>query len=423
VPDDEQKQDDDKAPAPATAEATETSAQAAAAPESAAAEEDRFRPDAIASRIDALGEESESDRQARLEEEKLRERRKAKKGKKGLESAASKRLAKIGETKVKRPGALGDAVVPEADPLIERTVKIRKWIEQNRQTFGLIVAVALLGGGGFLGFTYWQGKHEADASAMLAQGIADEHGQVSDKDDDDTDGKRASLYPTFKTAAERRDAAIAKYREVESKFAGTGAAILARLAEGGLLLDQSDAKGATAAYEDVKASPLAQADAQVRARALEGIGFANELLAQSDAPNKDKHLDDALSSFKQLELVDTKGFKELGKYHEARVMQAKGERAKAIELLKDVHGTISGPDNLHQFEYLESAVEDRLRQLDPTALPPKMPSKPGGMGGGPGGGAPGQPDMNDPRIQEILRQLQEQQQQKGGGGPAPVPAP
>ncbi len=410
MPDDEQKKDDEKAPAEAAPDAP------AGAPDAPASDEDRFRPEAIASRVESMGEESEADRIARQEEDKLRERRKAKKGKKGLESAASKRLAKIGETRVKRPGAMGDAAVPEADPLIERTIRLRKWFEQHRQTAGALIAIALLGGGGFLGYSYWQGKHEAEASAMLAQGIADEHGQVSDKEDDDTE-KRPSLYPTFKTADERRDAAIAKYREVESRFSGTGSAMLARLAEAGLLLDKGDAKGAIAAYEDVKASPLAMADAQVRGRAIEGVGFADEMLARSDAAAKDKHLDDALAAFKQLEGIETKGFKELGKYHEARVLQAKGEKDKAIALLKDVNAVVSSPDQEHQFEYLEVVVEDRLRELDPTALPPKAAKRPPG---GPGGGNPGEPDMNDPRIQELIRQLQ----QKGGGAPAPgAPAP
>src|ERR1019366_2609194 len=206
-------------------------------------------------------------------------RKKGKKGKKGLEAPASKRLSKIGEVTVKRPSAASDVVTSsDADPLLERAARLTKWIKEHRQTFGGVVAVALLGVGGFLGYTYWQGKHEADASAVLAQAFADEHGHVSDKDDDDDEAKARQLYPTFKTGDARRDAAIAKYKEVESKFSGTGAAILARLAEAGLLLDKGDAKGAIAAYGEVKASPLAQADAEVRGRALEGIGFADELL-------------------------------------------------------------------------------------------------------------------------------------------------
>lgn len=386
-------------------------------------EEDRFRPEAIAARVAGLGEETEVERVARQEEEKLRERRKGKKGKKGLESAASKRLAKIGEAKVKRPAAPG-TYTPDADPLIERTARLRKWIQQNQQTFGALVAVVVFAAAGFLGWTYWQNKREANASALLAQGIAAERGQVSDKsdeDDDDTNARTSPLYPTFKTEAEKRDSALSKYREVESKYPGTGAAILARLAEGGLLLDSGDAKGAASAYEDVKSSPLAQVDMQVKGRAFEGLGFAYEEEARSDAAGRDKHLDDALAAFKQLETIDAKGFKELGKYHEARVEQAKGDRDKAVALLKEVHAAINEQGESHPFAYLDDRVDDMLRQLDPTALPPKPSPKMGGIPGM-GGQGPGGIDMSDPQIQELIRQMQ-QQQQKGGMPGAPPGAP
>jgi hypothetical protein len=392
VPDDEQKPD-------------EKQPEGGAPPEEAA---EKFRPEAIAARVDSLGEETELDRIAREEEKKLLERKKQTKGKRGLEAAASKRLAKIGEGTVKRPRAVADAVAPEADPLIERARHAGQWIKENRQTFGTIVTVGLLAVGGALGWIYWQDKRQADASAMLAQAFADERGHVStkaDEDEDDTKSK-AVMYPTFGSTAERRDAALAKYRDVQSKYPGTGAAFLARLSEGGLLLDTGDAKGALAAYGEVKGSPLAQADLEVRGRAFEGMGFADELLAQSDAAAADKHLDDALAAYKQLEQVDFKGFKELGMYHQSRVLQAKGDKEKAIELLKDVHKRVTEPGEKHPFSYLEFVVEDRLRALDPTALPPKAPKLPGGPGGN-------NIDMNSPEVQEILRKLQ-QQGPKGG---------
>jgi hypothetical protein len=415
LPDDEQPKND---PSADETSATESRASEGSAPDPGAAE-DAFRPEAIAERVAAMGEETDIDRIAREEEKKLSERKKGKKGKKGLEAAASKRLSKIGEVKVKRPSLVADAALsPDADPLLERTARLTKWIKEHRQTFGGVVAVALLGLGGALGYTYWQGKNEADASAVLAQAFADEHGHVSDKGDDDEDEVKAhQLYPTFKTADARRDAAIAKYKEVQSKYAGTGAAILARLAEGGLLLDKGDAKGASAAYEEVKSSPLAQADGEVRGRALEGIGFAAELLAQTDAAGKDGHLDAALAAFKQLAEVDLKGFKELGQYHQARVLEAKGDKPKAIELLKEVEKKVAEPGSEHPYSYLEYVVEDRLRALDPTALPPKPKATHGA--GGPGGDI----DMNDPQIQELLRQLQQQQGGAGGGGGGPMPMP
>ena len=96
---------------------------------------------------------------------------KRRRARRASQAAASKRLAKIGEVKVKRPSAASDAVSPEADPLLERAARLSKWIKEHRQTFGGVVAVALLGVGGFLGYTYWQGKHEADASAILGAGV------------------------------------------------------------------------------------------------------------------------------------------------------------------------------------------------------------------------------------------------------------
>ena len=170
--------------------------------------------------------------------------------------------------------------------------------------------------------------------------------------------------------------------------------------------------------------PSAQADGEVRGRALEGIGFADELLAQTDAGGKDKHLSDALTEFEALEHVDVNGFKELGLYHQARVQEAKGDKAKAIELLKDVQKRVSDPGETHPFSYLEFVVEDRLRELDPTALPPKAPKTldrggpaGAGRGVGPGGGSGGL-DMNDPQVQKLLEQMR---QRKGGDSPRGLP--
>ncbi len=411
MPDDDQNPDQRKpvpseGPLPAGEEAS-------AVPGVGRDPEDRFRPEAIAARVEQIGEETDADRIAREEEQKLLERKKQQKqSKRGLEAAASKRLAKIGEDKVKRPSIATDAYVPEADPLLERIRRGRQWIKGHQQVFGVLVAVVVLGVGGALVWTYRQNKEEAEGSALLAQGFADEHGHVSEKEDEDDDGSRAKqLYPTFKSIAERRGAALAKYREVEGRYPGTGAAILARLAEAGLLLDQGDAKGAIAAYDDVKSSPLSLADAEVRGRALEGVGFARELLAQTDSASQDKHLDDALAAFKALEQVDVKGFRELGMYHQARVLQAKGDKTKALEILKEVYKRVTEPGENHPFSYLEFVVEDRLREMDPAALPPKAAKK---MGSGPGGNL----DMSDPKVQELIRQLQQQAQQKGN---APTP--
>jgi hypothetical protein len=367
-------------------------------------ENDKFGPEAIAARIDKIGEESDADRLAREEEQKLLERRKQKKT--GLEAAASKRLAKIGETAVKRPTA-----VSAVDPTADRAAKIGKWVQDNRQTFVAIVGAAVLGATGIGGWWYVQDKHVGDASLLLGQAFAADHGQIATKDEDDEKAPAKQLYPSFGTEAERREAALTKYRSLQAKYPGTGAAIVGRLVEASLLLDGGDAAGARAAYEDVVSSSLAKADPQIRGRALEGRGFAEEALAEKDEAGRDKHRDAALATYRALEAVEVIGFKELGMYHQARIAIAKGDKSRAVDLLKDVVKRIDDPGQAHAFAYLQFAAEDRLREIDPSALPPKAPKT---SGGGAGGGGP---DMSDPKIQELIRQLQ----QKGKSGAPGAP--
>ncbi len=373
--------------------------------------DDKFGPEAIAARIEKMGEETEADRTAREEEQKLQQRRKQQK-KSGLEAAASKRLAKIGETAVKRPSALS------ADPGLDRAAKVGKWVEAHRQTVGLAVGFAVIAAGSFGTWWYLQDKHIGDASVLLGQAFAADHGRIvaKDQDDDDTAAASKQLYPSFASASERRAASLAKYRSLQAKYPGTGAAIVSRLSEAALLLDAGDGQGALEAFDAVASSPLALADAEVRGRALEGKGFADELLAGKDEANRDKYRDDAMTAYRALEAVDVAGFKELGMFHQARIALDKGDKARAIELLKDVAKRVDDPGQTHSFAYLQFAAEDRLRDLDPTALPPKAPSK--GVGEGAGGSTP---DMSDPKIQELIRKLQAQA--KGGGGAPASPAP
>jgi hypothetical protein len=378
---------------------------------------DAASPEAIAKRVAALGAEDETERIAREEEQKLAERRRKMKGGKkkgGLEAAASKKLSKIGAKAPPPKRAIATAA--DVDPILARTTQLSKWAKQNQKGVGIAAVVALTGLVGFGGYTWWEQKQEASASIAITQAVADERGRIGDPDkekEDETDNRPKDPRPLFKTAEDRREAALAKYRDVESKYKGTGAAYLARLEEAALLLDKNDVDGAIAAFNDAKSSPLGQADNEVKGRALEGIGFAHELKSMSDAANKDAHLDDAIKAFRELENTDIQGFKELGMYHQARCYEAKGDKDRAKELLKSLHERLAKPGENHPFPYLEQVADDRLRALDPTALPPK-PS--GAMGGGPGGNK-----MTDEQIKRILEQMKQQAGEKGGAPPPPPP--
>ncbi len=389
--------------------------------------EDAANPAAIARRVAALGADDRDEAFAREEERKLAERRaagKKKTGKKkvGLEAAASKKLGKIG-TRAEPKRTV--AVASDADPLIAQTTKISDWAKKNQKTVqgvGLVVVAALLGAAGFL---YYDHKRESEASQGLAKAVETQGAKIGEAPKSEDDEPSRETY--YKTFADRQNAALAQYRDLASKFPRTGAAILARLAEGSLLLDKRDADGALAAFNDVKGSALAAADIEVKGRALEGVGFAYELKALATPAEKDKDLDAALAAFKELEnAADVKGFKELAMYHQARVLQNKGDKDKAKEILLSLKERLNkaeepigpGIPPPPTFPYLKEVAMDRLHEIDPDAAPKAAP---GGRGGPGAGGMPGMPGMpggaGGKMSQEQIQKLLEQMKKQGGGKP------
>ena len=154
-----------------------------------------------------------------------------------------------------------------------------------------------------------------------------------------------------------------------------------------MLLDKEDAEGALAAYTEVSTSPLAKADGEVRGRALEGMGFAYELMADAATGDAAKPLlEKAGQEYRALENTDIEGFKELGMYHQARVLSKQGTPEQAIELLKKLHERLHKGAEGHEFVYLEQVADDALRSLAPDALPPQPSiASMGGRGSGAAG--------------------------------------
>lgn len=189
----------------------------------------------------------------------------------------------------------------------------------------------------------------------------------------------------YKTQKERTDAAFAGYKRASNASTGTGAAILARLGEAGLLLDTKKWDDAAAAYREVKASPLAAADVDVRGRALEGIGFALE--GKGDQAG-------AMGAFKELETVTGRGFKELAQYHQARLHAQKGEKDRANELIKAARERIKADPR--GFAYLEATLDELGRSLDPNAA-------------NKGGARPGGGNMGLEQIMKLQEMMQKNQ--------------
>src|SRR5690606_14913313 len=118
----------------------------------------------------------------------------------------------------------------------------------------------------------------------------------------------------FPTEEARLAAAAAEYRKVADSTTGP-TSTLATLGLAGVLYDQGKYAEAQAAYEKVKNSPLATKDRDVRGRAIEGIGLSLEAQKKTDA---------AIGAFRELANTDIPGLKDLGEYHQARLLIAKG---------------------------------------------------------------------------------------------------
>jgi hypothetical protein len=267
--------------------------------------------------------------------------------------------------------------------------------------------VALLGVASFL---YYDHKRETEASMSLTKAVEAQGAKIGEPPKTEDEDANKDVY--YKTFDDRRAAALKQYREVQSKFSGTGAAILSRLAEGSLLLDQREFDNALAAFNDVKGSELSKVDTEVKGRALEGIGFAYELKAMAAPAGKETNLDAALAAFKELEnAADVKGFKEMAMYHQARVLQNKGQNDKAKEILlslkerlnKSEDPVATGLPPPPTYPYLKEVAMDRLHQIDPEAAPAKSQKGAGG-GGAPGGLSPAQ-----------LKKMMEDMKKSGGG--------
>ena len=235
-----------------------------------------------------------------------------------------------------------------------------KWLQTNAAKVGGAVVLVAVGGAGYLLWDMQSGKTAEAASVELGKAVLNQRGYVSDTP---PPAEAKDPTPTFKTREERTKATLEAYRKVTAEYGKTGPGMLARLGEGGVLLDSKDWDGALAAFNEVKESPLGKADVDVRGRALEGIGFAHEGKGE---------LDQALKAFQELENTDVRGFKELGMYHQARVLLAKGEKEKAKTLATSARERIQKPSDTRPFSYLEVAVDDLLRKIDPAAVPDRQ---------------------------------------------------
>ncbi|HVK63279.1 MAG TPA: tetratricopeptide repeat protein [Polyangium sp.] len=288
------------------------------------------------------------------------------------------------------------------DALARSASAITKWLKTNVGVLQWVVLAAIVGAGGYAFWSSRSDKKLGDASSDLFTGVAANRGLVMEEDKRPDDQKEIDPTRVFKNEADKTQAALDAYGKVIDKHGGTGAALLARLGQGGTYLEKRDWDKAIEAYSSVLSSPLAAADPDVKGRATEGIGYAKE--GKGD-------LDGAMASFKELAGIDVKGYKDLATYHEARVLFAKGNKDKAKEVLKPLDEKLALPSKEPEpLEYLKGAVHDLMVQIDPATAAAQQPA----FGGG---ASPPLPADIQEKARRMVEEAQKKAAQQQGGTP------
>lgn len=341
------------------------------------------------------------DRNARVREQAARKMAEAKAGSGGGRKATS--------------AAAGGLSTEElVDDAMARAVSnLTRWARNNvRLLEGAAVGLVVIG----IGYAVWDWQTTRGlekASDTLIRGLENSEGRVI-KDNEAPNPDDTDPTPKFPSLEAKREAALSAYRTAANQYSSTGAGILARLGEGSVLLERGDFDGALKAFREVLATPLAQADTDVRLNATEGVGMALEGKAD---------IEGALKEYRTLENADLRGYSELGLYHQARLLLTrKNDKEGAKGLLikaRDKMSTVAAPGaeapSGPQQEFLKSQVNALLREIDPSLAPP--PSQ------NPMDMSQVEQMMQQRRaIEQLRKQMQQQQQQPPPGQPAQLPS-
>ncbi|MFK7998065.1 MAG: hypothetical protein AB8H86_00660 [Polyangiales bacterium] len=318
-------------------------------------------------------------------------RKKTGRKKKAPKETAGQRLARAKKLKADRKAAerqIEDEVVEEA--AIEQAEVAASFLEKNQKSIvmgmvGIAVAAAL-----FFGYQKFAEGATAESSAALWAAVSTANAEVVAEEDAAADASDAPERETYETIRARAEAALEKFRGVQSDFPGSDAATYAALGEANALYDTGEFAGAREVYE--RALSAGQDDVNVAIRATEGIAFTFEA---------EDNWESAKERYEELKDVDHPQAEPLARLHLARcALHDEDEEAAKTELRTLLENLRE--EDAPQLPYVRDQAELRLMALD-SSLVQRAPDL--------GGGLQGAPEDLQRQIQELMRQQQEQQGQ------------
>jgi tetratricopeptide (TPR) repeat protein len=211
------------------------------------------------------------------------------------------------------------ANVDEVPPWVK---SIGDWLSEHRtQVFGGITAAVLLGAGLAYGINKRGAARAADAYKVVNAAeifVAEVRGPDAPPDRPGMPPRRIQPYADY---AARARAALAAAEQAVQVSADLATVPIARFQRGIALYDLGRYAEAKTALEGVIGSDLAG----LEPRALEVLGFSLEAL--NDLPG-------ALRRFEELARIEGDYWRDLGAYHQARVLRQQNQNDRAKDLLR-----------------------------------------------------------------------------------------
>lgn len=234
----------------------------------------------------------------------------------------------------KQEEALPQDLAP--DPFLEKANAYASAVEKNLRIVGIVAAVGLVGGIAAILISR-SGEREASTRTLALTAAIDVYNDAVDP---------SKVLTTTVSAAVVKQAQDAMPK-LEALTTGTDpVAELSRL----YLADLARRAGDHAKAESLYRAYVTASDAKdaLRFTALEGLGYALEAQGK---------LDEALAEFTKLGDLQDKAFADLSLKHQARVKEAKGDKAGAAELYRSLL-------DKHAESKLRDFAEQRLATLE-----------------------------------------------------------
>ena len=309
---------------------------------------------------------------------------------------AARRAAKAAAKAAKRGTA---PIVPGG--VTKRVEAARSFYQDNARLLLIGVGAGLLAAVLWITLSSQAAKQGRQATDLLYAGVEAANAPVLGPDQTPPEDSTIDTYPSAEARAQK---ALAEFKRAIKQFPDARASQWAKLGEANALRELGKHAEAQKAYERVVADK--EADSFVRARAVEGAGFALE--AQQKYAEAEKR-------FAQLAELDKEAHKPLGDYHRARMLNALGQKQKAAEVLealvKAERARPPGEGTRH--EGVVSDAETLLSELSVELGNPKLradiPAASSGATGAPGG-------LTQDIVEALRKQLEAGQAQGEGGG-------